>query len=203
MGAGESPVQRASLEFVAELTRWRMDRGLSKKQLAAAMGFDPSYVSHVEARRHRPTEDFARRAETILQTGGTLWERYRRYDELRIGARLASRLAGTGDSWLPPGTGLVVDNEIATLSLTEDGYRCTVRRALYNAGTDPVTRYLIRIAVDRFPEDPERSNRHHRQSPLTWEGLALTGSCDGESMHWRSSAPWGRSRTRVGRHLWA
>ena len=186
MGAGESPVQRASIEFVAELTRWRTERGLSKKQLAAAMGFDPSYVSHVEARRHRPTEDFARRAETILQTGGTLWERFRRYDELRIGARLAARMTGTGESWLPPGTGLVVDNEVATLSYHEDGYRCTVRRSLYNAGTDPVTRYPMRIAIDRYPEDPERSNRHHRKYPLTWDELELTAFCDGEPMIWRS-----------------
>lgn len=188
MGAGESPVQRASLEFVAELTRWRLERGLSKKQLAAAMGFDPSYVSHVEARRHRPTEDFARRAETILQTGGTLWERFRRYDELRIGARLASRLAGASESWLPPGTGLVVDNEAATLSYVDDAYVCTIRRSLYNAGTEPVTRFPMRIAIDRYPDDPARSNAHHRGHPLTWEELDLAGSCDGEPMLWRSKS---------------
>jgi transcriptional regulator with XRE-family HTH domain len=184
MGAGESPVQRASLEFVAELTRWRVERGLSKKQLAAAMGFDPSYVSHVEARRHRPTEDFARRAETILQTDGTLWERYRNYDELRMGARLASRLAGAADAWLPPGTGLVVDKEVANLTHAGAEFRCTVRRSLYNAGPDPVTRYPVRIAVDRFPEEPERSNSHHRQYPLSWEEVALTARCGDEIMAW-------------------
>ena len=48
-------VERAAEAFADELKEWRLSRGLTKKQLAAEMGFDPSYVSHVEARRHRPT----------------------------------------------------------------------------------------------------------------------------------------------------
>ena len=56
---------------------------MTKKQLAAPMGFDPSYVSHVEGRRHRPTEDFARRAEAVLGAGGAIWQRFQEYDELR------------------------------------------------------------------------------------------------------------------------
>src|SRR3954467_11979833 len=106
MTTGESPAQRASDAFVAELVRWRVERGMSKKQLAAAMGFDPSYVSHVEARRHRPTEDFAppptrggpprprppgsspRRAEAVLHADGAIWQRFREYDELRATSRV-------------------------------------------------------------------------------------------------------------------
>ena len=68
MGTGETPIQRASLEFVGELTRWRQERGLSKKQLAAAMGFDPSYVSHVEASRHRPTTSSGARRTPALRS---------------------------------------------------------------------------------------------------------------------------------------
>jgi transcriptional regulator with XRE-family HTH domain len=93
METGDSPATAASDAFVAELSRWRAERGLSKKQLAAQMGFDPSYVSHVEARRHRPTADFARRAEQVLQAGGALWRQFREYDELRSaerGIRLAA-----------------------------------------------------------------------------------------------------------------
>jgi transcriptional regulator with XRE-family HTH domain len=189
MSTGDSPVQRASEAFVAEFTRWRVERGMSKKQLAAAMGFDASYVSHVEARRHRPTEDFARRAELILQTGGALWQRYKDYDELRATARTRVGVPGRDppvpDQWLPPGTGLVVERESARLSYVDGRYRCTVRRSLFNAGTEPVTRYLISIAVDRFPDEPERSNAHHREHPLTWDELALLASCAGEPMSWR------------------
>ena len=82
------------------------ERGLTKKQLAAEMGFDPSYVSHVEARRHRPTEDFARRAEAVLQAGGAIWQRFQEYDELRARPRRRTgqpRPAGARTQWLPPG----------------------------------------------------------------------------------------------------
>src|SRR6185312_8870907 len=127
--------------------------------LAAALGFDASYVGHAEAHRHRPTEAFARRAEAILKTGGALWQRYKDYDELRATARSRVGLPGRDppvpDQWLPPGTGLIV-------------------------GSEPVTRYLILISVDRYPEDPERSNRHHREHPLRFEELALVASCAGE-----------------------
>ena len=76
-------VDEAADAFAAALVRWRGERGRSKKQLAADMGFDPSYVSHVEARRHRPTEDFARRAEHVLDAGGEIWQRFREYDDAR------------------------------------------------------------------------------------------------------------------------
>jgi len=72
-------IERAADEFASALMHWRSERGMSKKQLAAEMGFDPSYVSHVEARRHRPTEDFARRAEAVLASGGVIWQRFRDY----------------------------------------------------------------------------------------------------------------------------
>jgi peptide deformylase len=187
-----SPVERAVDSFAAELARWRLDRGLTKKQLAARMGFDPSYVSHVEGRRHRPTEDFARRAEAVLGAGGAIWRRYQEYDELRHsrGAGSAHRDPPVPEQWMPPGTGLIVEQEVAELSYTDGSYRCHLRRALYNAGTEPVTRYLVRISVDRYPQDPERSNRHHRDHPLTFVELDLRAHCgEGEArevMEWRT-----------------
>jgi peptide deformylase len=179
-----SPVERAADQFVSALAQWRIERGMTKKQLAARMGFDPSYVSHVEGRRHKPTEDFARRAEAVLGAGGAIWERFQQYDELRH-ARNAPphRDPPVPVQWLPPGTGLIVEREVAELTYADKGYRCRIRRALYNAGNEPVTRYLMKIAVDRFPHDPAGSNRHHRQHPLTWEELdivALAG--DGEAV---------------------
>jgi peptide deformylase len=189
MTTGDSPAQRASDAFVAELVRWRVDRGMSKKQLAAAMGFDPSYVSHVEARRHRPTEDFARRAEAVLHADGAIWQRFREYDELRATSRVRAGSVGRDppvpEQWLPPGTGLVVEQEIADLSYVDGEYVCRVQRALYNAGSEPVTRYLIRIAVDRYPGQPDLSNRHYRDHPLTWDELQLRAAAGGEEMEWR------------------
>ncbi|NES29871.1 helix-turn-helix domain-containing protein [Micromonospora terminaliae] len=186
-----SPIERAADSFAAELARQRTGRGLSKKQLATLMGFDPSYVSHVEGRRHRPTEDFARRAEAVLEASGAIWQRFREYDELRHGRSGGShRDPPVPGQWLPPGTGLVVERETATLTYTGDGYHCAIRRELYNAGTEPVTRYLVRVAVDRYPNDPGRSNRHHREHPLTFAELQLTAYRDDggarEPMHWRA-----------------
>ena len=108
-----SPVERAADQFVTALARWRVERGMSKKQLAARMGFDPSYVSHVEGRRHKPTEDFARRAEAVLGAGGAIWQRFQEYDELRHarGSGL-HRDPPVPVQWLPPGTGLIVEQEV-------------------------------------------------------------------------------------------
>jgi peptide deformylase len=176
-----SPIERAADTFAAELARWRVERSMSKKQLAARMGFDPSYVSHVEGRRHRPTEDFARRAEAVLGAGGAIWQRYQEYDELRHARSSANhRDPPVPEQWLPPGTGLIVEQEVATLAYRQGSYRCVIRRALYNAGTEPVTRYLIRVAVDRYPHDPEKSNRHHREHPLSFAELDLQAWCGEE-----------------------
>ncbi|GAA1807832.1 helix-turn-helix domain-containing protein [Planosporangium flavigriseum] len=189
MSAGDSPAQRASDAFAAELGRWRIERGMSKKHLAIAMGFDPSYVSHVEARRHRPTEDFARRAEAVLHADGAIWQRFCEYDQVRAGARPRARAMRQDprvhEQWLPPGVGLIVERETAELAYLGGEYLCRVRRALYNAGREPVTRYLIRIAVDRFPQQPDVSNRHYRDHPLNWDELRLRASADGEEMEWR------------------
>jgi peptide deformylase len=186
-----NPVVEGSAEaFAEELRHWRLTRGLTKKQLAAEMGFDPSYVSHVEARRHRPTEDFARRADTVLAAGGAILRRYRDYDEARHGPRAAAGSRSGRDQvvpeqWLPHTAGLLVEREHAQLSYADGDYRCIVRRDLYNAGAEPVTRYLVRISVDRYPGEPERSNRHYRDHPLTWTELDLDARCGEEPMHWR------------------
>lgn len=186
-----SPIDRAADTFAAELAQWRIDRAMTKKQLAARMGFDPSYISHVEGRRHRPTEDFARRAEAVLGAGGAIWQRYQEYDELRHSRATTTPLRDppVPEQWMPPGTGLIVEQEVATLSYQDGYYHCTIRRALYNAGTEPVTRYLARIAVDRYPDDPDRSNRHHRDHPLTFAELDLHAYCGPpahrEPMQWR------------------
>jgi peptide deformylase len=170
-----SPVERAADQFVTALAQWRNERGMTKKQLAARMGFDPSYVSHVEGRRHKPTEDFARRAEAVLAAGGAIWQRFQEYDELRHarGGTPLHRDPPVPAQWMPPGTGLIVEHEIAELAYTDRAYRCRVKRSLYNAGTEPVTRYLMKISVDRYPLDPTGSNRHHRKHPLTWQELDI------------------------------
>jgi len=186
-------IERAADEFASALMHWRSERGMSKKQLAAEMGFDPSYVSHVEARRHRPTEDFARRAEAVLGAGGVIWQRFREYDEVRHSVVGRPRPEPTiPEQWRLPTAGLVVEHEDATLSYVDGGYRCVIRRDLYNGGHEAITRYLVRIAVDRYPGEPERSDRHYRDHPLTWGELNLGARSGEEPMAWRAKQDRGQ-----------
>ncbi|WP_412759384.1 helix-turn-helix domain-containing protein [Nocardiopsis rhodophaea] len=43
---------------------------MTKKALARLLGFDPSYISHIEAGRHQAGEEFARLADLKLAAGG-------------------------------------------------------------------------------------------------------------------------------------
>lgn len=162
--------------FSAGLTRWRERRGLSKKNLAAQMGFSASYLSHVEAGRMNASEQFARRADEALDAGGELAAAWRRDN---------SSASGTG---MPFPGGLVVEDDHAELSYDGAFFRASQRRLLRNAGPEPVTRYLMRIGVDRYPGQPERSNALYRARPLTWDEVGLTASCDGEPMTWKVKA---------------
>lgn len=72
----QRPQSEAPTEYAGELRRWRERRGLSKKALAEQMAYDRSYVSHIEGCNLAPTEDFTRRAEEVLNTGGALWGRW-------------------------------------------------------------------------------------------------------------------------------
>ncbi|MFI9206121.1 peptide deformylase [Streptomyces sp. NPDC053048] len=162
--------EQAAEAFSAETAYWREVRGLSKRALASAMGFDPSYVSHVESGRHKPTEDFARRADEALGAGKAIWKRWCDYEAAKArGGRTAAPPTPRAAAEQPYATGsaLVVEHDAARLDYDGRLYRLTMRRRLRNTGTEPVTRYLIRISVDRYPGEPERSNAHYRQHPLT------------------------------------
>src|SRR5262245_11506716 len=63
-------------DFVVELRKWRGIRGMSQAKLAQALKYDRSYVSKVETGQEWPAIDFARRADAVLQAGGTLHHAY-------------------------------------------------------------------------------------------------------------------------------
>ncbi|WP_073377530.1 peptide deformylase [Nocardiopsis flavescens] len=157
-------------DFPAALAHWREQRRLTKKALAEAMGFDPSYISHVESGRYPASEEFVRLAERKLSSGGDLWRSWQKAPAAQASS------AGSGE--------LFVDLDHAELSYREGVYTASMRRHVVNGGHEPVTRYLVRISVDRFPGHPDLSNELYRERPLTWERLNLTASCDGEPMAW-------------------
>ena len=173
--------------FIGELRHWRDVRGISQKALAPKVGYTSSYISKVEKGAIKPSRGFAEKSDRQLRAGGALVRRWRDYSVER-GTR--SDLAGHRDQSLEDPapdshSTLVVDHEDSTLTYDEGVFRTRVRRHICNIGTEPVTQYLIRISVDRYPGDPERSNRLYREYPLTWEEVSLSAICNGESMAWR------------------
>ncbi|GAA1608834.1 peptide deformylase [Catellatospora bangladeshensis] len=169
-------------DFIAELKHWRAVSSYSQKALAPLVGYDSSYISKVENGTLIPSREFAEKADQHLRAGRALFRRWRELAEAGIGAETRTHDSGGIDQQPAPGSSLVVEHEDAELSYREGVFRTRVRRLLHNVGADPVTSYLIRIAVDRYPGDPERSNRHYRQNPLTWEEVNLTAFCGDEPM---------------------
>lgn len=158
--------------FAVELERWRDVRGFSRTALAKAMGYDRSYVSKVLSGAERPSEAFARHAETALRAGGALHTAFRDFEAHRP-AKVRPVAPPVADATAARTGNLVVDHDDATLRYENGVYRLTQRRHLVNRSTEPITRYLIRISVDRYPGDPERSNQLYSENPLDWDELNL------------------------------
>lgn len=178
--------------FAAEIKRWRDVRGWSRAALAKQMGYDRSYVSKVESGHERPSREFALHAEAALRAGGAVRQAFYDYMAARPAARARPAVSGmnaAADGSDPHGS-LVVDHDDATLSYDDDTgtYRLVQRRRLINGGAEPISRYLIRISVDRYPDDPERSNDLYSDHPLTWDEIHLRawqGENRAEPMEWR------------------
>jgi len=164
---GQSEVTRAAEALARELAGLRRERGLSQKQLAELIGFDPSYISHVESARHRPSMTFAARADAALGAHGTFVRTY----EQTTQARPAAKGYAPGPA---PEVDIVVEREQAGLTYVGHTYVCEVRRRLRNVGTRPVVRHPVHIWPDLFPGDPEQSVRWYRQHPVTVPELDFT-----------------------------
>jgi peptide deformylase len=155
--------------FAGELERWRDVRGFSRAALAKVMGYDRSYVSKVLSGAERPSETFAEHAEAALRAGGALHNAFREFETQRP-AKTRPTVPPMPDA---ASGSLVVNHDDATLRYDDGVYRLTQRRHLVNHGTEPITRYLIRISVDRYPGDPERSTQLYSENPLAWDEINL------------------------------
>ena len=172
----------ATEAFITELKRWRDVRGLSQTALASKVGYNRSYVSKVETGQQRPSDSFSRQADSVLRAGGALLQAYR--DLMRAGANEdIADIRHETLSYDQPAS-LVVEHDDAELRYDGRNYRAIMRRRLRNNSDHPVTRYLIRISVDRFPGNPERSNQLYREDPLAWDELDLQAQCGDDAMSW-------------------
>lgn len=148
-------------EFIAELSHWREVTGHSQKALARGVGYTASYVSKIESGTVTPSEEFASKADQVMQAGRAIvrrWREMQRDDRVNHSGQ-SVRQPEAADPQASPSAALVVEHEHSELAYLEGMFRTLVRRQLRNIGSEPVTQYLIRIAVDRHPGDPERSNQ--------------------------------------------
>ncbi|WP_051798486.1 hypothetical protein [Catenuloplanes japonicus] len=83
-----------------------------------------------------------------------------------------------------PAGHLVIGHEQVTLHYDGHRYRQVTRRELLNNSPEAIHRYPIRVAVDRFPDDPDRSRRHYGAHPLDVAHLRLRAWSDGREMDW-------------------
>lgn len=172
--------------FVAEFRRWRDLSGLSRAALAKVMGYSRSYVSKVESGTEHASREFVKTADSALNTGGALQRVWREQEAARATADTKPDPTSV-TALVEPASGLLVEHDHAELYYDGDTYRLTQWRRLVNNGDQPVTRYLIRISVDRYPGDPERSNELYRNNPLTWPEIDLhawAGDDRAEPMQW-------------------
>lgn len=89
-----------------------------------------------------------------------------------------------GESSALPVSDLVVDADCATLRYDDGSYGLSMSKRLINQSDTVVTRFLVRVAVDRFPSDPAASNVFYRTNPLTLEELQFEAWCGDEPMMW-------------------
>lgn len=172
--------------FVAEFRRWRDLSGLSRTALAKVMGYSRSYVSKVESGNEHASREFVKTADSALNTGGALQRAWREREAARAMTDIKPE-SKAAPATVETASGLLVEHDHAELYYDGDTYRLTQRRRLVNNGDQPVTRYLIRISVDRYPGDPERSNGLYRNNPLTWAEIDLhawAGDDRAEPMQW-------------------
>ncbi len=173
--------------FIAELRHWREVAGFSQKALAKLVGYTPSYVNKVEHGTVLASRAFAESADQHLHAGRSLIRRWKDMHDALVemsADKPRHDEPAADDPQSAPGPDLVVEHELAELTLRDGMYQTRIRRQLRNTGTQPVTQYLIRIAVDSYPGDPERSNQLYREDPLTWDEIALSATCGDEPMSW-------------------
>lgn len=150
------------------------------------MGHSRSYVSKVDSGNEHASREFVKAADAVLNTGGALQRAWREQEALQATTGIKPEPVAIAPAAEPTG-GLLVEHDHAELYYNGDTYRLIQRRRLINHSDQPITRYLIRISVDRYPGDPERSNELYRHNPLTWDEINLHawhGDDRAEPMQW-------------------
>ncbi|WP_344973591.1 peptide deformylase [Salinactinospora qingdaonensis] len=153
--------------FAVEFRHWLEVSGNSRGALAKKIGYDRSYVSKIASGAEPGSLAVVAACDKEMKAGGALVRSWK-IEHSHPKTTWPHVVESPAD-----GASLIVERDHAELRFDDGLYRLTQRRRLTNHSGRPVTRYLIRIAVDRYPGRPERSNAFYREAPLTWEMLDL------------------------------
>ncbi|MBL1119211.1 tetratricopeptide repeat protein [Streptomyces sp. 110] len=83
----DGPLRQAAEAFAAELIRLRTAAKLSQLALAQRLGYDKTYVTHLERCTQAPTQPVARQADEFFGSGETLTHLWRAYHTARATGR--------------------------------------------------------------------------------------------------------------------
>ena len=119
-------------------------------------------------------------SEYCFGDGTTAWRR-KSVNPIRGGFQPGRRVAGEDRR----GRLRNSDRDLASSVRTQPGFALLLPGP-EKCGDQPLRLvHLVRISVDRYPGNPERSNQLYRGDPLTWEELGLTASIGDEPIGWR------------------
>ncbi len=169
------------------LQRPQMQDALRNRDFQTAFGLMRKYDGASQQRIASVVEGLTQGRVSRIMSGLDRLASLDVIERLADGLRIPGELLGlASQSWEQAQTsGLIVEAEHAELHYDGGEYRVTIRRRLHNVGSEPVTRFLIRIAVDRYPDDQQRSNEFYRANPLTFSELQLSAYCGPEPMTWK------------------
>ena len=154
-------------DFAAEFCYWLDVSGYSRNALGKKIQFERSYISKVASGKEPGSLDLIEAADNAMTAGGTL---IRAWNNTHHSPKPSDKPATP----VPNNAAeLQVREDQARLHYDQDEYRLTQRRLLINNGDTPITQYLLRISVDRYPGQPELSNAFYREHPLQWDVLKL------------------------------
>lgn len=95
-----------------------------------------------------------------------------------------TRVAGVDSDSATNRGQLVIDHEHVVLKFDGRDYHQKTMRVLRNLSDEAIDRYPFRIAVARYPDDPQRNGQQYRQNPLTVAGSNIRA--------WHESELYGR-----------
>ncbi|MDP9795314.1 transcriptional regulator with XRE-family HTH domain [Catenuloplanes nepalensis] len=174
-------------EFRVTLKTLQEKRGLSNKDLAAAMQFHPSYVSHIVSGRCAPTPNFAMRADAVLGADGELLKlcvKARHGDPGDPGRRAV--IAREAETPAPGSSELIVEREEASVRYDEAyrRYQISIRRHLLNRTAAPVTWFPAHVAPDASPDDYQAAKRLYTAQPISDRDLGFHARYNGRPVTW-------------------